>query len=219
MATKSDVLNLLLEIQHLPKSPITQENTEQIVDMYTADLQDIPADVLAAAGVHYRTSPNPFFPSTGQLREKATELLLLAMNIPSASEAWNQVMTAVRFVDSVWCADGASLYSAIDGKQGREYWDALFAYKQHSETCEKCERGGFREVYSHPIVERIVRSMGGRDRILTDNLTADRSQFIKAYAEIAAREVTRATLPDTVRQTVASIASEKIQMLADGMTR
>lgn len=219
MTTKKDIALILKDLQHLPNSPIHDMNIDRIVEQYHVDLGDLPGDVLTAAAIHYRTSPNPFFPTSGQLREKATDLMLLSMGVPTAAEAWAQVLTAIRLVDSVHCESGYELWKATDGKANGEYWAAIFAYRQHLDTCQECAQGGFREVYSHPVVANVVKRLGGRDQILTDNLTADRAQFIRAYTEIVAQETKKAALPEPVKEAVASIAGQQMKALAEGMTK
>ena len=109
MATKEQISKLLMEIRHLANSPISGSNVAQIVDIYHSDLHDIDTDLLNAAIVHYRTGASPFFPSSGQIREKATELQLLAMGIPTAAEAWAQVQNAWQYREAVFCETGANI--------------------------------------------------------------------------------------------------------------
>lgn len=219
MATKQEITKALQELQHLPNSPIHDMNVERIVAQYEADLGDVPGEILGAAVIHYRTSPTPFFPTSGQLREKATELLLLAMNIPTAGQAWAQLIAAVRMVDSLWCKEGERLFHGADNKTGGEYWDAIFAYRAHMETCETCEQGGYREVYEHPVVEKIVLEMGGRDRLLDGDISVCRSLFIRGYNEQVQRHVKLATMAAPVRETVNRITGTQMQRLADGMAK
>lgn len=219
MANKETVTQALRQLKHLPGCPITDDNVAQIVEQYTSDLMDIPDEIMSAAVIHYRTNPSPFFPTSGQLREKATELLLLAMNVPTAAQAWAQVISAVRFADSVMCPECERLFHAVDGTIGNDYWDAIHAYREHTDTCEVYTKGGYKEVYDHPIVEDIVFDMGGRDRLLEGDISVCRSLFLKGYNEIVTRKIKMATMPLPVKEVVNRIAGDQIKMLANGMDK
>lgn len=221
MANKQSITQALLQLKHLPNCPITDDNVSQIVEQYTSDMIDIPDEVVGAAVIYYRTNPNPFFPTSGQLRDKAIELLLMAMNVPTASHAWAQLLSAVRFLDSEMCPECERLFRAVDGLTGGDYWDAIHAYQKHTGTCEVYSRGGFKEVYDHPIVEEIVFEMGGRDRLLEGDIGVCRSLFLKGYTEIVTRKIKRASLPVPVREVVGRIADVqgKIKMLAEGFEK
>lgn len=223
MANKQEITQALMGLQHLPNSPIHDMNVAQIVAQYEADLGDIPGEILGAAVIHYRTSSSPFFPTSGQLREKAVELLLLAMNIPTAGQAWAQVINANRFVDSVWCEEGARLFHGADGKTGGEYWEALLDYKLHMENCTACTQGGFKEVYDHPVVEQIVKELGGSDTLLNGDISVCRSHFIRGYNELVQRHVKLQTMAKPVREAVRMIEAGQtilpIKQLAGGMRK
>jgi hypothetical protein len=218
MANKDDVTRALLGLQHLANSPIKDTNVSKIVAQYQADLEDLPADILHAAVVHYRTSPSPFFPTSGQLREKATELLLLAMDVPTAAQAWAQVLEAPR-LESVVCNIGNLLYQAVDTASPDDYWTLVMEYKLHCDKCDTCKTGVTYEHYDHPIVARVVKKLGGRERILTDNLPADRAQFIRAYMDIVMRETKKATMPKQLKNAVDQIAAQQMALLTEGMER
>ena len=220
MADRTQITKALLDLQYLPNSPITDINVEKIVAQYEQDLGDLPGDILGAAVIHYRTGGNQFFPTSGQLREKATELLLLAMDVPTAAQAWAQVLGAVRMVDSVWCEDGERLFHGADDQTGGAYWAAIFAYRSHQETCKACEQGGFKEVYDHPVVARVVEMMGGRERITDGDISVCRSLFVRGYNEIVLRETKIATMAKPVKETVQNLqAGRQMQLLAGGMKK
>src|SRR5688572_11055943 len=108
---RSEVLEIVNRIKYLPNSPITnKEILEEMVDTFYLLLEDLPADMVKAATVQYLSEGNPFFPSNpGVLRDKAMELQMLAMGIPSPAEAWGMVLTAVKYFQSVTCEEGARL--------------------------------------------------------------------------------------------------------------
>ena len=186
---KNEVLEIVNRIKYLPNSPITNKQIlDEIVETFFLLLEDLPADMVKAATVQYLSEGNPFFPSNpGVLRDKAMDLQMLAMGIPSPAEAWGMVLTSTEYIPPVFCEIGAPLRDATM-TSASNYWQAIKAYDAHMETCTICNLGGFRENYKHSAVAETVKLLGGRDVILTDNPVADRARFIEAYKEIVARE-------------------------------
>ena len=200
MATFEEVGKILLNLaSKYPASNFSRENLRP----YAESLADIPADLLAAAAdqciAEMDGKSGDFFPSVPRLRSKALDLQLSTMGIPTAAEAWAQVQKAYQYVDGVLCSDGFRLNDACRKSGTAEYWPAIYAYKNHMETCDKCQPGGFREVYDHPAVENAVRMLGGRDGLLTDNPVADRARFVDAYREVISREVRNAGMMPSAR--------------------
>jgi hypothetical protein len=221
MCTKAEVYTELLAISNLPASPITTANLPQVVEQYHNDLQDIGGQLLTAAVTHYRTSANPFFPSSGQIREKATELQLLAMGIPTAAEAWAQVQRAYQYQEPVFCDEGMRMRTELEGTPA-DYWQLLNQYGDHVDACGICDKGGFTERYAHPAVASVVEKLGGRDMILTDNEVADRAKFFESYNAIVKRETLRASLPVQARQFVETKQLETMQatkLLSERLTK
>jgi len=204
MATLEEVGQILFSLAaKYPAANFGREN----VRPYAEALADIPADLLSAAADQCLSEMDgksgDFFPSVPRLRSKALDLQLAAMGIPTPAEAWAQVQRAYRHVDGALCADGFRLSEACRKAPTTEYyWTAIMEYRAHMQTCEKCEIGGFREVYDHPVVENTVRLLGGRDALLTDNVSADRARFIEAYREVIARETRNAGMMPRAREYV-----------------
>lgn len=213
MANKNEIAQALTSLQNLPGSPITPANVGEIVNQYNEDLGDIPADILIASVLMYRAGANPFFPTSGQLREKATELMLISMGVPTAAEAWAQVKRASITVTSHWCDEGARLRDEVVGKAGNNYWTAIHKYGTHMDNCDQCREIYTREVYDHPAVKNAVDRIGGRAVILTGNDTADKAHFMRAYTEIIQTQTRVATLPQPIRDRLA--ISEPIMLLAE----
>jgi hypothetical protein len=203
MATPQKIASVLLDMRYLANSPLTGDNDKKILDNYERDLADIEPGLLDAAARHYKNTER-FFPQPGALRQKAMELMVDAMDIPTATEAWGYVLTAVEYLPSIDCESGHELRRAIDGKAGGEYWTALHNLKRHQEDCAVCTKGGYHENYRHPAVAETVRLLGGRDILLTDNQPADRARFIEAYNEIIGREKKRAIMHSEVKEFVDS---------------
>ena len=221
---KADVSQIVALMTYLPNAPKmdSREAMSQLVDVFHAVLQDLDAELGRAAALHY-LSNKTFFPAPGDLRAKAMEINTLADNVPSPAEAWGQVLGAIQHVPSVWCERGANLRDAIDGKIGKEYWNAIGNYADHKRDCTECKTGGLGEVYGHKVVEQTVKMLGGRDVLMTDNPTADRARFIEAYKEIVAREKAKDEMLPAVRQMVEKqktlrAPEAEMKQLAKGMS-
>lgn len=222
MSSKSDVTIALMQLRSLANSPITDWNVAQIVENYFNDLQDIAPDLLAAAVQQYRASANAFFPSSGQLRDKATELQLLAMNVPTAAEAWAQVQRAYRYQEPVSCEKGARLRRDCETATHFEYMSSIVNYKSHLEQCTICKKGGYSERYDHPAVARVVELLGGRDMLMTENEVADRAKFFESYNAIVKRETLKFSLPTQAREYVETKqleASNATKLLAERLSK
>lgn len=211
MATKPEIMEIVNLLKRLPNSPITDvASLNETVTLFLAVLEDLPADMVKAATIQYLSEGNPFFPSNpGVLRDKAMELQMLAMGIPSPAEAWGMVMAANKPTPHLFCETGAALRDAC--MSGENYGAALAASRQHDKECGICGKGideqvndygGFRDEYAHPAVAEAVRLLGGRDTILTDNPVSDRKQFIDAYREVVARERMKMGMTPTVAKFV-----------------
>jgi len=172
---------------------------EQVGASYLLVLEDLGSDELKAAAAHY-LSTGRFFPTPGDLRSAAMDLRRISFGIPAPLEAWAQVQNALRHVPGVACEVGQRLLDACAGKADRAYYDAVNAHGAHEDVCDDCRRGGYREVYSHELVERTVRLLGGREALMTGNPAADRKQFIDAYREIVDRELERLSLLPEVQK-------------------
>ena len=221
MAKLETVRKLLLSLQHLPNAP-DMRNADTMVRRYHEVLSQWPDDILEIAGLHYRGTQT-FFPSEGDLNNKVLDLQMITMGIPTAAEAWSQVLGAIKFFPTTLCETGIQLMQSVDGKLGGEYFNAVHDYGNHKTECPNCESGGYRETYSHSVVEETVKLLGGRDKLFTDNPAADRKQFIDAYRERVTLEGRKYIMPATVKihieQQKEIHAGDKIKQLAKGMSK
>lgn len=220
MTTRIEISKLILSMRYYPNSPITDISVQAVIDSFEDTLSDLPFETVEAAVRQYKSSET-FFPTPGKLREIAMDLQMLAMGVPTPTEAWGMVLTAEKHVPSVWCEQGAELRElsmGLGAGKAQEYYG-------HMDKCEICKPGGLREVYDSPVVGATVAALGGRDVIITDNPTADRARFIDAYREIVARERRKAAmLPDVkayVTETKNNMlnAGGQIKQLAKGMSK
>ncbi len=112
MANKNQVAKIILLLSTLPNYP--DRETELMVEAYHIVLKDIDWETLQAATAQY-LSTGTFFPAPGQLRQTVLELRLRASGIPTAAEAWADVLGAVRHVQLVNCPEGASPAGHVAG--------------------------------------------------------------------------------------------------------
>lgn len=147
---------------------------------------------------------------------------MIAAGIPTAAEAWGQVIGGLKIVDTVLCQEGFDLRNAITGTGG-PYLIASREYNHHRRVCTICKDGGLVEEYSHPVVAETVRLLGGRAMLITDNPAADRKQFIDAYRERVALEGRKHIMPQRVREYIEDkqrlLTTAPIKQLAEGMRR
>src|SRR3990167_8529852 len=98
MASIADIakLTMLLSAAY-PNWNVTQYTNE----VYFQDLKDIPADELFVAAQHCRSEAGrKFAPSVGELRGAVMDLRRASMNIPSAYDAWQEVLSQIGNVGS-----------------------------------------------------------------------------------------------------------------------
>lgn len=215
MAALNQIRDILLSLTNLPNAPVI---SVEVVQEYHSVLGHWPDDVLDMAVLHYK-STETFFPTPGVLNNKVLDMQMLAMGIPTAGEAWSQVLSAIRYFEAVVCDEGRSLNNALEGLTGGHYMSAIADCVRHENSCDVCVKGGYRETYDHPVVAETVRLLGGRDILMTENPAADRKQFIDAYRERVALEGRKFIMPPRIKEFVSLEAGNKIKQLAEGLSK
>ncbi len=76
--------------------------TKEAVALYARVLQDIPGDVLEAAALDICSKPGAFFPSAGDWRSAALDILQHKSGIPLAIEAWEEARREVGRCGEYW---------------------------------------------------------------------------------------------------------------------
>ncbi len=131
--------------------------TEHTVQTYYSLLKDLEVDSLHIAAKRCATTQE-FFPTVYELRRAVADTLREAQHIPSAYEAWNEV---VKFPK-----DGC--VSQVIEEKLDDHKVQFVILKTQIE-------------WSHPLVEKIARQMGWPDFPNGDNLSTDRAHFFRAY--------------------------------------
>lgn len=195
MATMNQVKDALLKMLFLPNAP---QLNRDIIEEYHNVLGHWDEGLLDKAVLLY-LSTETYFPTPGTLNNKVLDLQMMAVGIPTAAEAWTQVLEAVHYTNAIWCDEGAKLRNQAERLAAGEYMSAIARYGRHIDSCEECKPAGCEERYSHPAVAETVRLLGGRENLFTDNPAADRKQFIDNYRERVRIEGQKFITPPEIR--------------------
>jgi len=100
------------------------------------------------------------------------------------------------------------------------------AYEAWEEVCRQIvENGGEfgNPVWSSPLVEKAVKSLGWRNLRMSENQTADRARFIEAFEQLSVRaEKEQMLIPEVrayIEQRGAHLLDAPIKQLAEGMKK
>ena len=167
MATKQDVFEVLTILAAAyPRFVLSKET----IQAYQMLLQDLDADELRA-GAKDRATKGVFFPSVHELRQAVIDMRRVANQVPTAYEAWSEVITT-----------GPEVRRTVEQLE-----DGRWTIKSS------------KYVFTHPLVEQVARLMGWPGKFPTgeDSLMADRSHFLKAYDQALTRAMEQEiTLPE-----------------------
>ena len=181
MANANTINLALKEIKAAYPRFETQTDTIKVWAVYLADLPD--ELLMTAVRKFISSAPHAFPPSIPEIRQAATQIKAEINDIPSAFEAWEDLLKA----GTGW------RYETGENPDGT-VWLEKTAYK-----------------FRHALVEQIARRMGWPDRFPSgDDDMADRAHFYKAY-ESAANKAARAETQ--LPAVTAYIESEKYMAL------
>jgi len=199
MLDRKFILQTLLRFQYLPNSALkdlSEKQFDSLVDSYFFVLKDLPRQMVEAAASAYLATGR-FFPAPGDLRNKAVDIALLAMDVPTEGEAWG-IINQEPLLTSVRCLHGIELQQEAEHETGNAYWAAVAAYGKHVEECPMCrDEKGFNWPAS---VKSAFDALGGTRAIFTDNPAADRARFTDNYRRYIEKEVLRLSMPEDVRK-------------------
>lgn len=187
MATNTDIGSVLKYISAaFPNFSPSPEMVPVWVDL----LGHLPKETLwAAARVCLTQHGRQFAPSAAEILGAVADLQTKAAGVPTALEAWAIIHRSKR-LEVRRCAEGVRLYEQAANAISSGYGQAVDAYRRHFETCGVC---GDVATYGElpAVVEKVARGLGWPNNFPSDNPSADRAHFFKAYeAAVAAdREV------------------------------
>lgn len=156
-------------------------------EAYFTILGDLPYDALEAGAKAYISRDNAFFPSAGQWRKEAADIMVGRLKIPSAYEAWENVNSEMRRCGNYYD------YRDCKGPDGK-----LLETK--------------RPEYIHVLVQRAVEIMGYRELYMSENVMADRAHFFKVYESLLSRAVEEATQLPVVRTLTDKYAEQQLEV-------
>jgi len=150
MATKKEVFEILVMLAATyPRFNLVPET----IEAYSVLLQDLDPEELKAAAMD-TAAKRDFFPSVHEIRQSVVEIRKQANRVPSAYEAWSEVLAA-----------GTGVKKSVI-ELGPDKWGI------------KVEEF----VFSHPLVEMVARALGWPSSFPGgDTEMADRAHFLKAY--------------------------------------
>jgi len=205
MANRDEVKKILSMFVTLPNSPMSddQKVNATVVDIFYGILGDIEFKWLMAAALSYLGSDNKFFPSNpGTLRDLSFDLEMTAQGVPTASQAWAMVMRGPSMIPARICETSHGIReNLVPGSLN--YWHGLSELHNHEMECLICQPTSREGSYGNEVVDEVVRLMGGRDVIFTDNATADRARFLDSYRELVLAEHRRAQYLPMVQALIA----------------
>jgi len=193
MATEHEVLEVL---GILTAAYPRYKPSAQTISVYCKLLADLPGDILHLAAIECATS-RTFFPSVYEIRAAAVQLDRRSNAVPSAAEAWQEVLEApitgkLKSIDYENSTPGVS-------------WVILEEeYK-----------------FSHPLVEKVARNLGWPDKFFTDLMASDRARFLQAYeTQIDTASSEALSLPEVREYTRGQMeAGAAIRQLTKGWTK
>jgi hypothetical protein len=188
MATEKEVKTIMRDLAKVYPERVRDvgpEGWDAMCGIYWEILRDIPTELLHAAARQCMATLR-FFPKPAELRDKALEIIMMTLGIPNANDAWAEVSKRLT---------GRFRWRQIQGKMQLEIIGMLV----ETEGGYLRERQPVDSDWSTPLIQRAIDGIGGWAALrASENVIADRSQFLRAYEAYAMREVEQARLlPET----------------------
>lgn len=143
--------------------------SKETVEVYCKLLQDLPVEELNVAVLKVcAENGRKFAPSIGEIRGAVAELRQRAQGVPSAVEAWEEVIHAPK---------SGGWKRATDEKN--ENGDTIIEFTPY--------------VWTHPLVERIVTQLGWPRFPDWNNESFERAHFFKQYEAALPRYASEAS--------------------------
>lgn len=176
MATELEVTKVLAYMSVYYPAFVFRESTEYApgtAKAYSMELKEVPYDALNAAA-RLLVTECKFFPSLSELRGRAFDIMLVKKNLPSAFEAWENLLSM---------QSGEPIKHVTGEKDERGRW-----------IIETTERE-----WKHPLIETAARRCGWPNFPDQDSMSYDRDTFMKAYTDECNRANEELRKPEGVK--------------------
>jgi len=168
---------------------VSPEEWKRTCAVYHDVLHDIPIDLLHNAARQCLATLK-WFPKAAELRGQALDLVMIALGIPNANDAWAEVTRRMNNTFRVR-EFGGKIQVQIAGM----YEQTPAGYLTRRQPAA--------DDWSTPLIQRAIDGIGGWTALqMSDNPIADRSQFIRAYERYATRQLQLARLLPETKQAV-----------------
>ena len=164
--------------------------TDATMEAYYGVLSDLPIDLIKAAALELGSQDSPWFPSAGQLRQAAFNLLEQQDGCLMAGEAWAEVERV--------CKENYYPRKLDEGYLGR---------------------GITVDLFSDPIVYAALMAVGGPDYRSKpeDTIHTTRARFMDSYKALKERQrQTRRMLPQVAATAARLSAGSRVAVLGTG---
>jgi len=169
--------------------------TKEAVVFNASILSDIPDDVLEAATVHICSKPGAFFPSVGDWRKIALDIMLNKAGIPSEYQAWEELISMI----------GKGPSRRLTGEKDD---DGKWIVEDIPDR-----------IWKNKIAERVAEQLGWPEFPDLNNLSYERHAFMEAY-RIQCQRIDEdiRTLPG-VKKVEQQYVESSIKQLTEGMSK
>jgi len=160
---------------------------DRLCSLYFEVLHDIPLELLQNAA-RQCVAILKWFPKAAEIREQALQLVIIALGVPTANDAWAEVCRRMR--NPFRAREiGGTVVVTITGM----YEEMPAGYLTPRQPTA--------EDWSSPLIQKTIDGIGGWTALrASDNPVSDRSQFLLAYKTYSMRQVQAARLlPETKR--------------------
>ena len=198
MASKQTIEHGLITLQTVFDKRIPEERRAAYISL----LADLPDELLRAA-IQHCAATQTFFPTPGEIREAAANLGKLSYNVPSADEAWSELVNDAHAPrkHKVYCAEYARMFEHVHDDPDN-YLRAVADLGLHEGSCGECQMLTTEYQFSHPLIGEVAKRLGWPERFWSDNIGVDRGRFIKTYEDTIRRMTDQSKLLPAVRQYV-----------------
>lgn len=168
---------------------VSPEEWKRTCAVYHDVLHDIPIDLLHNAARQCLATLK-WFPKAAELRGQALDLVMIALGVPTANDAWAEVTKRMNNTFRV-------------RQVGERIQVAITGMYEEAPAGHLTRRQPTAEDWSSPLIQKTIDGIGGWTALqMSDNAIADRSQFIRAYERYTLRQMQVARLLPETRQAV-----------------